>query len=115
MKSIAAFTITLCAAFHANAQTYPAKPIRFIIPNIAGSAYDVSGRIITTKMGEAMGQPFIAENRAGANGVPAADAVAKSAPDGYMLLWGSPSQNIMAQIISRDVPYDGMKDFTPIT
>jgi tripartite-type tricarboxylate transporter receptor subunit TctC len=66
-------------------------------------------------MAESLGQPIVAENRAGANGVPAADAVAKSPPDGHMLLWGSPSQNIMAQMISRNVPYDGMKDFTPIT
>jgi tripartite-type tricarboxylate transporter receptor subunit TctC len=110
------FFALLAAPLHeAAAQAYPAKPIRFIIPNIAGSAYDMSGRIITAKMGEAMGQSIVAENRAGANGVPAADAVAKSPPDGYVLLWGSPSQNIMAQMISRNVPYDGRKDFTPIT
>jgi tripartite-type tricarboxylate transporter receptor subunit TctC len=106
--------LSLTASAGAFPQAYPSRPIRLIIPNIAGSAYDVSGRITTTKMGEAMGQSVIAENRAGANGVPAADAVAKAPPDGYLLLWGSPSQNIMAQMISK-VPYDGLKDFTPIT
>ena len=103
-----------CLPALAVAQAYPVKPIKFIIPNIAGSAYDMSGRVTTAKMAEAMGQPIVAENRAGANGVPAADAVAKAAPDGYTLLWGSPSQNIMAQLISQ-VPYDGRRDFTPIT
>jgi len=99
----------------AQAQAYPVKPIRFLIPQIAGSAYDVSGRVITGKMAETLGQPFISENRPGASGVPAADAVAKAPPDGYMLLWGGPGTNIMAQLVSKNVPYDGMKDFTPIS
>ncbi|MFM9972841.1 MAG: Bug family tripartite tricarboxylate transporter substrate binding protein [Burkholderiales bacterium] len=99
----------------AQAQSYPSKPIRFLIPQIAGSAYDLAGRVITGKMSETLGQPFISENRPGASGIPAADAVAKAPPDGYMLLWGSPSQNIMVQLISKNVPYDGLKDFTPIS
>jgi tripartite-type tricarboxylate transporter receptor subunit TctC len=114
MSRILVLLASLLPLSQAVAQQYPVKPIRLVIPNIAGSAYDVSGRITTQKMGEAMGQTVVHDNRPGANGVPAADAVAKAPPDGYMLLWGSPSQNIMAQMISK-VPYDGLKDFTPIT
>jgi tripartite-type tricarboxylate transporter receptor subunit TctC len=75
----------------------------------------MAGRTLTGQMAANLGQPFVPENRPGANGVPATDAVAKAPPDGYMLLWGSPSQNIMAQIVSKNVPYDGLKDFTPIS
>ena len=116
-KLLAAFVLGALAAlaFNAPAQPYPSRPIRMLVPNVPGSAYDLSGRLITAKMAEGLGQPVICENRAGANGVPAADFVAKSAPDGYTLLWGSPSQNIMAQLVSKNVPYDGMKDFTPIS
>ena len=99
----------------AHSQGFPAKPIRLIIPNIPGSAYDLAGRVISGKMAQVLGQPLVCENRPGANGVPAADFVAKSVPDGYTLLWGSPSQNIMAQLVSKNVPYDGMRDFTPIS
>jgi tripartite-type tricarboxylate transporter receptor subunit TctC len=113
--AVSLFAALLAILPDAYPQVFPSKPMRMIIPNIPGSAYDLSGRIITGKMADVLGQPIISENRAGANGVPAADFVAKSAPDGYTLLWGSPSQNIMAQMVSRNVPYDGMKDFTPIS
>ena len=114
-KILAASLAIIVLLPDAHAQAYPVKPIRFLIPQIAGSAYDLSGRVITGKMSETLGQPFISENRPGASGVPAADAVAKAPPDGYMLLWGGPGTNIMAQLVSKNVPYDGMKDFTPIS
>lgn len=114
LKSV--LSLTLCVIpLGAIAQSYPVKPIRFLIPQIAGSAYDVSGRVITAEMSKSLGQPFISENRPGASGVPAADAVAKAPADGYMLLWGGPGTNIMAQLVSKNVPYDGLKDFTPIS
>ncbi len=102
-----AFHLILCFfSVGVNAQAYPVKPIRLIIPQIAGSAYDVSGRVITAEMTKTLGQPFISENRPGASGVPAADAVARAAPDGYMRLWGGPGTNIMAKLVSKNVPYD---------
>ncbi len=116
MSKLLALSLALFALLpDARAQGFPAKPMRLIIPQLAGSAFDLSARIISSKMAEVLGQPIIAENRAGASGVPAADFVAKSATDGYTLLWGSPGQNIMAQMVSKNVPYDGMKDFTPIS
>lgn len=116
MQTQSVLCLVLCAAsLGANAQSYPAKPIRFLIPQIAGSAYDLAGRVITGKMSESLGQPFISENQPGASGIPAANTVAKAAPDGYTLLWGSPGQNIMAQLVSKNVPYDGLKDFTPVS
>ncbi|OGA00585.1 MAG: hypothetical protein A3H35_15195 [Betaproteobacteria bacterium RIFCSPLOWO2_02_FULL_62_17] len=113
--SLALLALPFALLHDASAQAYPVKPIRFLIPQIAGSAYDVAGRVITGKMTETLGQPFVSENRPGASGVPAADAVAKAPADGYMLLWGSPGMNIMAQLVSKNVPYDGKKDFTPIS
>lgn len=114
LKSV--LSLALCVIpLGAIAQSYPVKPIRLLIPQIAGSAYDVSGRVITGEMSKSLGQPFISENRPGASGVPAADAVAKASADGYMLLWGGPGTNIMAQLVSKNVPYDGLKDFTPIS
>ncbi len=116
MQRQSVLCLVLCAtSLGANAQSYPAKPIRFLIPQIAGSAYDLAGRVITGKMSESLGQPFISENQPGASGIPAANTVAKAAPDGYTLLWGSPGQNIMAQLVSKNVPYDGLKDFTPVS
>jgi tripartite-type tricarboxylate transporter receptor subunit TctC len=103
--------VSLCA----NAQSYPSKPIRFLIPQIAGSAYDLAGRVITGKMSESLGQSFISENQPGASGIPAAATVAKAAPDGHTLFWGSPTQNVMAQLVFKNVPYDALKDFTPIS
>ena len=115
-KLLAWMPLTLMFALpQAMSQAYPTKPIRFLIPQIAGSAYDLAGRVITGKMSETLGQPFISENQPGASGIPAAATVAKATPDGYTLLWGSPGQNIMAQLVMKNVPYDGMKDFTPIS
>ncbi|MFL6975326.1 MAG: Bug family tripartite tricarboxylate transporter substrate binding protein, partial [Xanthobacteraceae bacterium] len=79
----------------AHAQSYPTKPIRVIVPFAAGGAVDVLARLVSVKMSESVGQPVIIENRAGAAGNVAAEAVAKSPPDGYTIL-----QNTNGQAIS---------------
>ena len=113
MRSLA--LLALAACLPAFAQDYPSKPIRLILPTIPGSAFEVMGRLASTKMGEAMGQPFVADNRPGANGVIGAEAVARAAPDGYTLLWATPSQTISAVFLMKSVPYDPQKDLLPIT
>ena len=69
-----------------HAQSWPAKPVRMVIPYPAGGSIDVSGRRLAEDLGAEIGQPIVVENRAGANGIIATDVVAKSAPDGYTLL-----------------------------
>ena len=105
--------LMFCAC--AYSQEYPAKPIRLILPTIPGSAFELFGRLIGTKMGEAMGQPVVAENRAGANGMIGAEVVARAAPDGYTLLWATPSQVVTSVYLSKSLPIDPTKDLLPIS
>ena len=97
------------------AQDYPTKPIRLILPTIPGSAFELFGRLIGTKMGEAMGHPIVAENRAGANGMIGAEVVARAAPDGYTLLWATPSQVVTSVFLSKTLPIDPARDLLPIS
>jgi tripartite-type tricarboxylate transporter receptor subunit TctC len=92
-------------------QPYPSKPIRFIVPYTSGSS-DVVARLIGPKMSEAWKQPVIIENRPGANAVIGTDAVAKSPPDGYMLLMALGTHVISPHLIPT--PYDPIKDFAPV-
>jgi tripartite-type tricarboxylate transporter receptor subunit TctC len=104
----------LGGASHAPAQTYPNKPVRIFVPFVAGGAVDMLARMVGAKVSETLGQPVIVENRPGAGGNIAADAVAKSPPDGYSIL-----QNTNGQAISpamyRSLPFDVLKDFIPVT
>jgi tripartite-type tricarboxylate transporter receptor subunit TctC len=95
-------------------QNYPQKPIRYIVPFPAGGIADVFARIIGGRLGEAWGQPVVVENRAGAGGNIAADFVAKSAPDGYTILMGSIGTHAVNASLYRNMPFDPVKDFTPI-
>ena len=98
----------------ASAQSYPTKPIRVIVPFAAGGAVDVLARLVSAKMSESVGQPVIIENRAGAAGNVAADAVAKSPPDGYTILQNTNGQAISPSLY-KSLPFDAVKDFTPVT
>jgi tripartite-type tricarboxylate transporter receptor subunit TctC len=98
----------------APAQTYPTKPIRIIVPYAAGGAVDVVARLIGGKLQDQFGQPVIVENRAGAGGNAGADAVAKSAADGYTILQNTNGQAI-SPALYRNLPFDTVKDFIPVT
>lgn len=98
----------------AMAQTYPVKPIRVIVPFTAGSLPDLVPRLVGEKLAPVFGQPWVVENRIGAGGRIAADAVAKSAPDGYTLLLGTATTHVVAPYIVKAMPYDSFRDFTPI-
>jgi tripartite-type tricarboxylate transporter receptor subunit TctC len=105
---------SLGTAAGASAQTWPDKPIRMIVPLPAGAAVDVVGRLICTKLGERLGQTIVVENRAGASGQLAADAVAKAAPDGYTLGMATSTTHVTTAILNSKLPYDPVKDFVPL-
>ena len=95
------------------AQNYPAKPVRVLIPWPPGGSNDVAGRIVMQKVGESLGQQFVVENRGGAAGTIGADLVAKAAPDGYTIMVHSTAHVGNASMYKR-LPYDTLKDFTGV-
>jgi tripartite-type tricarboxylate transporter receptor subunit TctC len=97
----------------AQAQNYPVKPVRVLIPWPPGGSNDVVGRIVMQKVGENLGQQFVIENRGGAAGTIGADLVAKSAPDGYTIMVHSTSHVGNASMYKK-LPYDTLKDFTGV-
>jgi tripartite-type tricarboxylate transporter receptor subunit TctC len=109
-----ACALLLLGAAPAAAQTYPAKPIRIVVPFVAGGAVDLLARIMGQKLTEAFGQPVIIENRPGAGGNAAADLVAKSPPDGYTILQVTNGLAI-SPALYRKLPFDPVKDLVPVT
>lgn len=101
------------AGAQAQQAPWPNRPIRMVIPWPPGQATDLAGRVIAQRLSEKLGQPVVAENRAGAGGTIGTDAVAKSAPDGYTLLAGSSGPYTIAPLLQR-LPYDTTRDFAPI-
>ena len=97
------------------AQTYPAKPVRLIVPFAPGGGTDILARILCQRLTEAMGQPFIVENRGGAGGIIGAELAAKSPADGYTLLLGSPGSLAINPALLPRMNYDSLRDFAPIT
>ena len=106
--------LALAMPLAAPAQSYPVKPIRMTVTVPAGGAADVCARMLTPKMGESLGQPIVVENNAGMFGSIAAERVSRSAPDGYNLLFTTPSSTIVIFFQKKVVPYK-LSDFTPIT
>ena len=102
------------SAFAQSNTTYPSKPIKAIVPFAAGSATDQIGRAFAAKMGEALGQTIVVENRAGVNGMLGADAVAKSPADGYTILIGTNSTNAALKSLMKKLPYDQDTAFAPL-
>lgn len=97
------------------AQSYPAKPIRFVVPYPPGGASDVTARIIGQKLTEAWGQPVVIENRPGANGNIAAEQVAKAPADGYTMLMGNVGPNAISPGLYPNLSYDAVTSFAPVT
>jgi tripartite-type tricarboxylate transporter receptor subunit TctC len=97
------------------AQTYPSKPVKVVVAVPAGGATDTFARQLATRLQEVMGQPFIVENRVGANGNIGSDFVAKAAPDGYTLMVQDLGTFTSGPALYPNLPFDPLKDFTPIT
>jgi len=104
---------TLLPAF-APAQSWPARPIRAVVPFAPGGAVDIVARMVGQRLGEAVGQTVVVDNRAGAGGTIGTDIVAKARPDGYTLLIGSMGVAVNAVLYPR-LPYDTLKDLAPLT
>lgn len=98
----------------AEAQTYPNRPLRLVVPFAAGGAVDATARLLGAKLQEVLGQPVLIENKAGVAGNLAADFVAKSTPDGYTILQNTIGQ-AMGPALYKSLPYDIEKDLTPVT
>lgn len=96
-------------------QAYPIKAIRIIVPFPPASGLDTMGRLVSIKLGDAFGQAVVVENRAGANGMIGSELVARAAPDGYTLLTGTSSTHASSPFSIKNLSYDPVKDFTPIT
>ena len=114
MKVRALLALLAVAAIPAAAQTYPAKPIRLVVPYAAGGTSDILARQIGPKLTEAWGQPVVVENRPGANGNVGADFVAKSAPDGYTLLITDLGGLVISASVYPKLPFDPARDFSPV-
>jgi tripartite-type tricarboxylate transporter receptor subunit TctC len=104
----------VASANAAETQTYPARPIRIIVPGSAGSANDFTARAIAQRLTDAWGQQIVIDNRTGAGGIIAHDLAAKAAPDGYTLIFSTSAGLIINPLLYK-VPYDSFRDLTPIS
>lgn len=112
---LAALGAVLLTSFTANAQDFPGKPIRIIVPYTAGGSSDYVARTIATRLQENLKSPVVVENKPGGNAQIGCDYVAKAAPDGYTLLLAGMTTHAAAPALYKKLPYDTIKDFTPIT
>jgi tripartite-type tricarboxylate transporter receptor subunit TctC len=103
------------ATLPAYAQNFPTRPIRIIVPYTPGGTTDVLARLVGQKLNKAWGQPVIVDNRPGANGIVGTEMVAKSPPDGYRLSIASVGTHAANASLYPTLPYDTIKDFSPIT
>ncbi|HUN68100.1 MAG TPA: tripartite tricarboxylate transporter substrate binding protein [Burkholderiales bacterium] len=116
-RTVNAVAALLAAALSGGAlgQAYPSKPIKVVIPFVAGGSSDIVGRAMSSKFQEFLGQPAVVENKPGANGAIAAEYVAKADPDGYTVLVGSIGVFSINAALFKDLRYNPLRDFAPIT
>src|ERR1700752_5351491 len=112
MRQLVAALVALFACVAA-AQDYPARAVRVIVPFAPGGGTDIVGRILAQQFSQRLGQSFVVENRPAGSGIVGADAVAKSTPDGYTLLFAFSSLSSSAKLFSK-LPYDPVRDFAPV-
>ena len=99
----------------AGAQTFPAKPIRIMVAFPPGGPSDYAARVVSIKLAESLGQPVVVDNRPGAGGALATELAARAAPDGYTLVVGNTGTLTVLPHLQAKIPYDALRDFTPIT
>jgi len=106
--------VTLCTATAAVAQDWPSKPIRFIVSQAAGGTPDILCRLVTDRVSRRLGQQIVIENRPGGANSIAAQAVARSAPDGYTFFWATAAALVTNPHTFKSLPYDAVRDFAPV-
>src|SRR5712691_13253091 len=107
--------LVLAAPLAAQAQAWPAKPIRWVVPYTGGGITDVVTRVVTQKMQTSLGQPIVVDNRPGANSILGADIVAKAPPDGYTTLTVIAAHAANATLYAGKLPFDPVKGFAPVS
>jgi len=115
LKQLAVLLATACAFTGAFAQKYPERPVTLVIPFPPGASTDAFGRLIAQRMALDLKQQVVVVNRDGASGVIGTHYVARAAPDGYTLLWGTSSGLAIMPALKRKLPYDPQRDFAPIS
>ncbi|MGE0311499.1 MAG: Bug family tripartite tricarboxylate transporter substrate binding protein [Lautropia sp.] len=118
LQAAAGFLVTASLlAFHATSvalAAYPERPVRIVIPFAPGGETDIFCRAISDRLGAALGQPIVVENKPGATGIIASEAVANSTPDGYTLIFGTAATHALNVSVFRKLPYDPVKSFEPV-
>jgi tripartite-type tricarboxylate transporter receptor subunit TctC len=104
----------VCLATAAQAQTYPSKPVKILVPFAPGGVADITARVLAQRLSETMGHPVLVDNRPSAGGIVASEAVAKADPDGYTLLFMTNGNAVSASLF-KSLPYDTVKDFAPVS
>ena len=118
MKNLARLLAALglaCVVSLASAQSWPSKPIRFVVPYPPGGPLDTVARLLGQKVSEGVKQPVVVDNKPGAGGNIGADTVAKSPPDGYTILMGAVATHAINPTLYASIPYDAVRDFQPVT
>ncbi|HSE01248.1 MAG TPA: tripartite tricarboxylate transporter substrate binding protein [Burkholderiales bacterium] len=111
---IAIGLLVLAGTMQAQAQQYPTRPVRFIVPFPPGTTTDVVARLVGQRIGERLGQPIVVDNRSGASGTIGVETVARAAPDGYTWGLGTTTTHALAHILSPKLAYDPVRDFAPV-
>ncbi len=114
MKKILA-ALLLAVPLAAQSQSYPNRPIRWVVPYTGGGITDVVTRVVTQKIGASLGQPIVVDNRPGANSIVGADLVAKAPPDGYSMLTVIAAHAANATLYAGKLPFDPVKSFIPVS
>lgn len=114
VATMAAMSPGIAGGGTAHAQTYPSQPTAIVVPFAPGGRVDGIARVLAKSLSEQLGQPFVVENREGAGGATGSDHVAKSKADGYTLLLISAGTHAIQPNVNKELPYDSIKDFTPI-
>jgi len=115
IRWFAAAVLSVAAVGAVQAQGYPNKPVRLIVPYPAGGTTDIIARVAAQQLSERLKQPFVVENKAGANGAIGSVEVARAPADGYTLLMGTASTHGINSAVYKSLPYDAVKDFAPVT
>lgn len=115
VRMLTGLALIALSTLAAQAQSWPDRPVKIVVPYAAGGGTDVVARVMADRLSDAFGQRFIVENRPGVGGMIGAETIARSAPDGYALLVSSPAEIAINQHVYKKINYDPLKDLAPIT